>query len=29
VPIVGGVVGGFLYRWLSPTPRGQVVGTGA
>ena len=29
VPLVGGVVGGFLYRWLSPTPRGQVVGTGA
>ncbi len=28
-PLVGGILGGLLYRWLSPIPRGQVVGTGA
>jgi aquaporin Z len=28
-PLVGGVLGGVIYRWLSPEPRGQVTGTGA
>jgi aquaporin Z len=25
-PIIGGAVGGLLYRWLSPEPRGEVTG---
>jgi aquaporin Z len=28
-PLVGGIIGGVLYRWLSPTPRGQVTGAPA
>src|SRR3984885_22056 len=28
-PLVGGILGGFLYRWLSDEPRGQVTGTSA
>ena len=28
-PLVGGILGGFLYRWLSEEPRGQVTGTSA
>ena len=26
-PLVGGVLGGVIYRWLSDEPRGQVTGT--
>jgi aquaporin Z len=26
-PLVGGVLGGVIYRWLSNEPRGQVTGT--
>jgi aquaporin Z len=26
-PLVGGALGGMLYRWLSEEPRGQVTGT--
>lgn len=26
-PLVGGVLGGLLYRWLSAEPRGEVIGT--
>jgi aquaporin Z len=26
-PLVGGVVGGVLYRWLSEEPHGEVTGT--
>jgi aquaporin Z len=25
-PLVGGILGGWLYRWLSPQPSGQVTG---
>src|SRR5499425_2897469 len=25
-PLIGGAAGGFLYRWLSPEPTGQVTG---
>jgi len=25
-PLVGGILGGWLYRWLSPQPTGQVTG---
>ena len=25
-PLIGGALGGFLYRWLSPEPTGQVTG---
>jgi aquaporin Z len=28
-PLVGGVLGGVIYRWLSDEPRGQVTGTSA
>src|SRR6202163_3711829 len=28
-PLVGGVLGGIVYRWLSDEPRGQVTGTSA
>jgi aquaporin Z len=28
-PLVGGAAGGFLYRWLSEEPRGQVTGDAA
>jgi len=27
-PLVGGALGGILYRWLSPTPAGEVTGRG-
>jgi aquaporin Z len=27
-PLAGGAVGGLLYRWLSPEPRGEVTGRG-
>jgi aquaporin Z len=26
-PLVGGVLGGLLYRWLSEEPHGAVTGT--
>ncbi|MGC1350108.1 MAG: aquaporin, partial [Xanthobacteraceae bacterium] len=26
-PLVGGVLGGVIYRWLSDEPQGQVTGT--
>jgi aquaporin Z len=26
-PLVGGALGGLIYRWLSDEPRGQVIGT--
>jgi aquaporin Z len=26
-PLVGGILGGVIYRWLSDEPRGQVTGT--
>ena len=26
-PLIGGILGGVIYRWLSDEPRGQVVGT--
>jgi aquaporin Z len=26
-PLVGGVLGGVVYRWLSDEPRGQITGT--
>lgn len=26
VPLLGGAAGGVIYRWLSPTPAGQVTG---
>jgi aquaporin Z len=26
-PLVGGALGGMLYRWLSEEPRGEVTGT--
>jgi aquaporin Z len=29
VPLIGGVVGGILYRWVSPKPQAQVVGAPA
>jgi aquaporin Z len=29
VPLVGGVVGGILYRWVSPKPQAQVTGAPA
>jgi len=25
-PLVGGILGGVIYRWLSPEPRGEIVG---
>ena len=25
-PLIGGALGGFLYRWLSPEPTGEVIG---
>ena len=25
-PLIGGALGGFLYRWLSPEPEGEVAG---
>jgi aquaporin Z len=28
-PLVGGVLGGVIYRWLSDEPQGQVTGTDA
>jgi len=28
-PLIGGVLGGVIYRWLSDEPRGQVTGTSA
>jgi aquaporin Z len=28
-PLIGGILGGVIYRWLSEEPRGQVVGTSA
>jgi aquaporin Z len=28
-PLVGGILGGVIYRWLSDEPRGQVTGTPA
>jgi aquaporin Z len=28
-PLVGGILGGLVYRWLSDEPRGQIVGTQA
>jgi hypothetical protein len=28
-PLVGGVLGGIIYRWLSDEPQGQVTGTSA
>jgi aquaporin Z len=28
-PLVGGVLGGVIYRWLSGEPQGQVTGTSA
>ena len=28
-PLVGGVLGGVIYRWLSDEPQGQVTGTSA
>ena len=28
-PLVGGVLGGVIYRWLSGEPQGQVIGTSA
>jgi aquaporin Z len=28
-PLVGGILGGIIYRWLSDEPRGQIVGTQA
>jgi aquaporin Z len=28
-PLIGGVLGGVIYRWLSDEPKGQVVGTSA
>jgi len=28
-PLVGGVLGGIVYRWLGDEPRGQVTGTSA
>ena len=28
-PLVGGVLGGVIYRWLSDEPRGQVTGSSA
>ena len=27
--LVGGILGGVIYRWLSDEPHGQVVGTSA
>ena len=26
-PLIGGILGGVIYRWLSDEPHGQVVGT--
>jgi aquaporin Z len=26
-PLVGGALGGLIYRWLSDEPWGQVIGT--
>ena len=26
-PLIGGAIGGLLYRWLSPDPVGEVTGT--
>ena len=26
-PLIGGALGGVLYRWISPQPRGEVTGT--
>ena len=26
-PLIGGILGGVIYRWLSDEPQGQVVGT--
>jgi aquaporin Z len=26
-PLIGGVIGGLIYRWLSPEPAGEVTGT--
>ena len=26
-PLIGGVLGGVIYRWLSAEPAGQVTGT--
>jgi aquaporin Z len=26
-PLIGGALGGLLYRWLSPQPRAEVTGT--
>jgi aquaporin Z len=28
-PLVGGVLGGVIYRWLSGEPHGQITGRGA
>ena len=28
-PLIGGVLGGVIYRWLSDEPAGQVTGTSA
>jgi hypothetical protein len=28
-PLVGGIIGGVIYRWLSDEPHGQVVDTSA
>ena len=28
-PVIGGVLGGIIYRWLSDEPQGQVTGTSA
>src|SRR5437899_2257261 len=28
-PLIGGVLGGVIYRWLSDEPQGQVTGTSA
>jgi hypothetical protein len=25
-PLIGGALGGFLYRWLSPEPTGEIMG---
>jgi hypothetical protein len=28
IPVIGGVLGGTVYRWLSETPTGVVEGQG-